>query len=77
MGQNYKIHIPVHFFHKFFTSGFELRARHREWPFSNSTRKVGFLVLYEADMILKFWLPMGGLGLCRVLKSDFDDTGTT
>jgi hypothetical protein len=32
-----------------------------------STRKVGFLVLYEADIVLKFWLPMGGLGHCRTL----------
>jgi hypothetical protein len=24
-------------------------------------------VLYEADIVLKFWLPMGGLGYCRTL----------
>jgi hypothetical protein len=41
--------------------------------FPSSTRKVGFLVVYEADIVLKFCLPMGGLGHCRTLKSDFDD----
>jgi hypothetical protein len=37
-------------------------------PFPSSTRKVGFLVLYKADIVLKFWLTMGGLGHCRNLK---------
>jgi hypothetical protein len=33
-----------------------------------ATSNVGFLVLYEADIVLKFWLPMCGLGHCRTLK---------
>jgi hypothetical protein len=27
--------------------------------------------LYKADIVLKFWLPMGGLGHCRNLKMTY------
>jgi hypothetical protein len=26
--------------------------------------------LYEADIVVKFWLPMGGIGHCRTPKGD-------
>jgi hypothetical protein len=46
-----------------------LRASH-SGHFLAPPERVGFPVLYEADIVLKFWLPMGGLGHCRTLKSD-------
>jgi hypothetical protein len=52
--------------------GFAPHNFKNDWSFTSSTRKIGFLVLYEADIVLKFWLP--GLGHCRTLRSDFDDT---